>query len=455
MWPFNRRESAQETEKALESISTGSWARIFDWTPNAWQTNHAYTATESSALQNPVVFACITLIQGDIGKMPFCVEQEVDGVWQSVNHDVLKLLRRPNLYQNQIQFLKNWVLSKLLFGNTYVLKIRQGREITGLVILDPLKVTPLISESGEVFYQITDDRLTMVEGTKILPSTEIIHDRDNCLHDPLVGLSPLYAGLSAAQIGNTIIKDAKGFFNNGAKPGGILAAPGAIADDTAKRLKDYWEANFSGDSSGKIAVVGDGLTYEPMRMNSVDAQLIDQLGWSDEKICSVFHVPAYMVGVGQAPTYNNIEALTIQYYSQCLQDLVCSLEECLNLGLNIQGRFRIKLDVESLFRMDKSSMADFVNKLVAGKIMTPDEGRAKFGLSGTAGGDTLWGQKQDYPLGVLSERHAEGLMETPAPVEAPEEPGEPEEPEDQEMNLDPIIIKGLLTEYREAATSDA
>ena len=36
---------------------------------------------------------------------------------------------------------------------------------------------------------------------------------------------------------------------------------------------------------------------------------VEQRKLTSETVCSVFHVPAYMVGVGPAPTYNNIEAL--------------------------------------------------------------------------------------------------------------------------------------------------
>jgi hypothetical protein len=49
-------------------------------------------------------------------------------------------------------------------------------------------------------------------------------------------------------------------------------------------------------------------------------------------------------------------------------------------------------------------MADVETRLVGGKVKTPDEARRKFNLASTGGGDTLWGQHQDYPLGVLAER---------------------------------------------------
>ena len=125
------------------------------------------------------------------------------------------------------------------------------------------------------------------------------------------------------------------FFANGSNPGGVLTAPGTINDETAKRLKDYWEQNYTGKNVGRIAVLGDGLKYEPMMVNAVDADLINQLKWSAETVCSCFHVPPYMIGIGPQPTYNSIEALNQQYYSQCLQTLIEAIEALLDDGLGL------------------------------------------------------------------------------------------------------------------------
>ena len=73
--------------------------------------------------------------------------------------------------------------------------------------------------------------------------------------------------------------------------------------------------------------------YTAMTMTAVDAQLIEQLKMTAETVCSCFHVPPYMIGVGPAPTYNNIEALNQHYYSQCLQVLMEEIEVLLDEGL--------------------------------------------------------------------------------------------------------------------------
>ena len=105
----------------------------------------------------------------------------------------------------------------------------------------------------------------------------------------LVGLSPIYATGINALAGLRIEQNNARFFDNGAQPSGILTAPGAISDETAQRLKAYWEENFTGTSSGGTAVVGDGLKYRQLTMSAVDAQLIETLKWNDARSpgCSV------------------------------------------------------------------------------------------------------------------------------------------------------------------------
>ena len=275
-----------------------------------------------------------------------------------------------------------------------------------LYVLDPLLVTALISDDGSVFYQLGSDALSGIDGSIVVPAREIIHDRFNCFFHPLVGLSPIFAGGLSAMQGVAIQNDSTLFFKNGATPGGILTAPGTIDDDTAQRLKEYWDTNFAGDNSGKVAVLGDGLSYNAMKAKAVDAQLIEQLKWTAEVVCSTYHVPPYKIGVGQMPSYNNIQSLNIEYYSQCLQVLIESIEMCLDEGLGMDG-FSIgtEFDTNNLLRMDSVTQMQ-VLKESAG-ILKVDEQRAFLDRGKVEGGDAVYLQQQNYSLSALAKRDAQ------------------------------------------------
>lgn len=434
-------------QKAAQSIDDRGWTKIFDWTPGAWQTHDPYDP-EESVLSHPTVFACQTLIQSDIGKLRPLLQRKKDSIWVDAGGNVSSLLKKPNHYQNHIQFKEHWLGSKLSNGNTYVLKERDASgRVVALYVLDPLKVVPLVADNGDVFYRLNEDRLSQLTDEQlVVPHTEIIHDRFNCLFHPLVGLSPIFAAGTIATTGLTMQKNARYFFANGSNPGGVLSAPGSISDATATRLKEYFESRFTGKNSGRIAVAGDGLKFEQMRMSNVDAQVIEQLGWTDAKICSVYHVPAYKVGVGQMPTHNNIEALTQDYYTQCLQILIESMEEALADGLMLPSRQRVQLDLDGLFRMDSATQIEVLSKGVASALIAPDEGRAKLNLPPVPGGEYPYLQQQNYSLEALSKRDSGDHFVQPAPVAEPmPEPAE-EDIEDDAKLLSLLIEKGLKSE---------
>lgn len=444
-WPFRRK---QTQEKAAQALDDRGWTRLFDWTPGAWQTHHPYDA-ETSVLAYPTVFACSTLIQSDIGKLRPLVQRKSSGVWDDTDHASARLLRNPNNYQNHIQFKEAWINSKLNHGNTYVLKVLKGGMVDELHILDPLKVTPLVADNNDVFYRINKDQLAPFEETDdeqvVIPANRVIHDRFNCLYHPLVGLSPIFAAGTAATTGLTVQKNNKNFFKNGTNPGGVLTAPGSISDGTATRLKAYFDANFGGDKSGTVAVVGDGLKYEPMRMTSIDAQMIETLGWGDEKVCSVYHVPAHMVGVGQQPTHNNIEALIQQYYSQCLQVLIESMETALDDGLDIPAGHRTQLDLDGLFRMDQSTQMNILKIGREAGLVSPDEGRKKLNLAPVPGGKYPYLQQQNYSLEALAQRDAENpLGKPPEPVSEPVPEPTDDEMADQDKVLTMFMTRELM-----------
>lgn len=387
---------------------TGAWQRNVELRPETILAYHA-------------VYACITLISADIGKLAVRLMKADGEVWiQGASPAFSPVLRKPNRYQNHIQFVENWIMSKLTRGNTYVLKERDARGVVvALYVLDPSRCRPLVTEDGAVYYQLDIDYLAGVtppdDGQQfIVPASEIIHDRMNCLFHPLVGTSPLFACALAARQGLAILNNSAEFFENGAEPGGILVAPGAISDETAKRLKERWEANYGGVNRGRIAVLGDNLKYEPLMMKAVDAQLIDQLKMTSEIVCTVFHVPGYMVGVGTAPTYNNIEALSQNYYSQCLQSLIESFELCMDEGLALPPDFRTELDLDGLLRMDTATMIKTLTDGVGGGIVAPNEARQRLNMRPVKGGSTPYLQQQNYSLAALDERDRNGPFEKPA-----------------------------------------
>jgi HK97 family phage portal protein len=434
-----RKTIVGQTSPTLSPVEAlgGWWPLLRESYAGAWQAN--VTVSLSDVIVNPTVFSCVTLIASDIGKMNLrLVAKDDDGIWTETEAPAFSpVLRKPNRYQTRIKFVEQWLVSKLLNGNTYVLKQRDARGVVvALYILDPNRVRVMVAPDGAVYYNLHADNLAgLTESSLLVPAREIIHDVMYALYHPLVGLSPIYACGMAAYQGVKIQENSTNFFANGSKPGGVLTAPGAIAQATADRLKAYWDANYTGENAGKIAVLGDGLKYEKLSVDAKDAELIGQLKWSDEKVCSCYHVPPYMVGVGPAPTYNNIQALSTQYFTQCLQELVECFELSMDEGLELPKPYGTEFNTADLLRMDSTTMIDYIAKGVGAGVMKPNEGRFLLNYKPVEGGDTPYLQQQNYSLSALNRRDQEPAPSETTPV-APVEDPEANDPEADDPETD-------------------
>lgn len=414
----------------------------------AWQRN--VTVDQNAVLAFHAVFDCMTLIASDIAKLRVkLVAQDSDGIWtETSNAAYSPVLRKPNGFQTRIQFWENWMLSKLSRGNTYVLKRRDNRNVvTALYVLDPNRVKPLVTPDGDVYYELQADNMAgLTEDRVSVPASEIIHDRFNCLFHPLVGVSPIYAcGLAATQ-GLSIQNNSARLFTNGSRPGGLLIAPGRIDPTNATRLKEYWDSNFAGENAGKVAVLGDGMTYQGLSINPDEAQLIEQLKWTSEVVCSTFHVPPYKIGVGALPSYNNVQALNTEYYSQCLQVHIEAAELCLDEGLGIgQGvttngsTYGTEFDLDNLLRMDSVTQMQVLKEGVSAGVLSPNEARSKVGRKPVPGGASPYLQQQNYSLEALAKRDAWedpfGTAEPAAPPANDDEPTEAERAQQRAANM--------------------
>lgn len=425
----------RNTQPIFSRGSWGSWfggfmTRIEEWYPGSWQRNDEKCITWPTSYSP--IWACITLIASDMSKLRArYMVMDSNGIWvETANPAYDPVLRKPNRYQNGNQFREHWTISKLLFGNTYGLKVRDARGVVAEVyILDPSRVTPLVTERGDVYYQLNGDNLSDIPGQGVtVPSSEIIHDRYNCLGHPLIGLPPLYAAWHLGLLGLKIQSNTSNFFGNASMPSGVLTAPGVISKETAERLQEAWQTGYAGLNAGKVAVLGDGLKFDAMRQSAADSQMVEFARLGAEWICAAFHVPMFKAGFGSLPAGQKVEAMNQIYLTDCLQKYIEDFESCWDEGLATAIGTGIDLDEDSLLRMDQGSLVTMLAEGVKGGLHKPDEARRRLNLPPVEGGDQVYLQQQNFSLAALAKRDAK---EDPFATESSAAPAasEPEETE--------------------------
>lgn len=415
--------SLQTKGQTLQPLSGNSggwwpWALIREPFTGAWQSNQEIRL--DNVLTYYAVYACLRLITTDMGKMCFrLVEQDADGVWTEAESPAFSpVLREPNRYQTINKYIEQYILSKLIHGNAYVLKERDQRNVVkALYVLDPTRVTPLVSQDGSVFYELRRDDLSgLKKETVTVPASEIIHDTMIAPFHPLIGVSPLFACALAAREGLSIQNNSSEFFENRSSPDGILTAPVGITDAQALALQATWKAR----SAGNIAVLAGDLKYQPLSITANDSQLIEQLKWTAENVCSAFGVPPYLVDIGPPPPYANFEPLLLKYHSQCIQSLATNCEKSHDKGLGlvekVEGKqYGTEFDIDDLIWMDTATRVASANASIQGGGMAMNEARKKYhGLGRVKGGDVPMLQNQMWPVNQLVERETPAAPALPA-----------------------------------------
>lgn len=443
-------------EKTLHPtpVPERGWFRLIKESfAGAWQKN--IEVSHGELVCYPTLYACIMRIATDMGRLPFCLKEKTNGIWlETENPAYSPVLRKPNPWQTAQQFRELWIVSKIAQGNAYALKRRDARGmVTALYILDPCRVQPMVTDSGAVYYKLMIDALNTIppnypSDKLLVPASEIIHDRCITIHHPLVGVPPLSAAYWPAVKNLKILKSSAEFFANNAQPGGILTAPAGMSEEDALAVKDYWATAYSGENAGKVAVIGADMKFTSFAMKGADSQLVEQMRYSDEQVCQPFGIPPFKIGIGSIPAGLSVDSINLLYQDGALSTHIEAMENLLDEGLKIPNNLGIWMDTEPLLRMDVGKQAEVESKLVASKIKTPDEGRVRFNLAPTGGGDTLWGQNQDYPLAMLANRAQWDPNMQPAPAPAPV-------PADQTNNTTAEAVRQLQAELWARKALDA
>lgn len=411
--------TGKKSANTAQAVNGDVWHTIHEPFTGAWQRNEEIEVSKNDQIRHHAVFACVSLITRDIGKLKIKTKRKVNGVSQVCTSCINPLLAKPNDFQNWQQFAEAWATSKATSGNTYVWKVRNiYGEVWKLQILNPERTKPLVDPTGNVFYQVRKDRLFDLDEDVVFPASEIIHDRFNCFYHPLVGLSPITACALSARQGISIQRNAQAFFANASRPSGILVTPGSISPENAKLMRDEWNANYSGSGTGRTGVLGDGVTYQPISVAAQDAQLVEQLKLSGEVICTAFSVPSFKIGLSAAPS-GKISDLNDIYYSDCLQHYIESIETLLNQHLDLEDGVEVEFDLKALLRMDSNSQMSFLKEGIGAAILSPNEARAELGYAAVSGGESPMIQQQNYSLAAIAKRDgsADPFAKAPTPTD--------------------------------------
>jgi HK97 family phage portal protein len=434
-------------------MSFGGWmGSVREPFLTAWQRNLSEAnPRDPLMLAVSAYYACVSIISQDVGKLPLRLMRRANSAAApelADSHPISRLLKTPNKYQSDVDFLQYHTAAKLIHGASFIYKVPDERFVTKeLHILPPGRVQPLISDvTKEVYYQIIGDDGGLApvgDWERTIPASFIIHERMNAMLHPLIGVPPIYAAATSAATGARIMMNSERFFGNMARPSGILTAPGEIKQATADRLKEKWNQSFRAGRLGDTAVLGDGLEFKSIILNAVDSQLIEQLRWTVEDVARVFRVPLYLLGDLAKTAYKNSEQAARSYYQGCLQYHLQSTERTFDAGLGLRDGHFTNFDLDGFFRMEMDARFQAYKTALDAGIFSINEVRAREGLAPVKGGEEPRVQAQYLPLSVIPDTNVPVIAGGTRPPA--DEPPDDDEDDDEDKSVEIASDHPMLT----------
>ncbi len=308
-----------------------------------------------NAIQMTTVYACVRVIAETIASLPLSVYEDTgEGSHKALEHPLYHLLHdEPNTEMTSFVWRETMLTHLLLWGNSYCQIIRSGRaKIIGLYPLLPDRMEVDRDKSGKLTYTYTTS-----EGQPVQLRPEDVLHIPGLGFDGIIGYSPIALEKNAIGLGMSAEEYGSKFFQNGARPSGVLTHPNTVKDP--KRLRDSWNAAYGGSSNGaKVAVLEEAMTFSAISMPNNEAQFLETRRFQVEEICRIYRVPPHLVGNLDRATFSNIENQSIDFAVHTIRPWLIRIEQAMNRALfsqNEKGRFYVQFNLDGLMRGDYKS----------------------------------------------------------------------------------------------------
>lgn len=242
-------------------------------------------------------------------------------------------------------FIESTITSMATSGNAYWRIDRNARnEAVSARILNPWECHP--GQNGTLEWA----------GRKTpLKADEFMHLRLLRLPGHTVGLGPIQAARAEIQGARDLRDYAAEWFRSGDVPSGVLSTDQPLSNEQAQRYKTTWHQR----KAHEVAVLGQGLSYEPTLLNPKDAQFLESREFTTTDLARLFGIPAHMMLAaveGTSMTYTNVSQADLAFVRWTLAQYFREIEEAFSTLL--PGIQTARFNLDGLLRPDIKTRYD-------------------------------------------------------------------------------------------------
>lgn len=281
--------------------------------------------TGSSVVMAPLLWICRAFPEAPVAVWKLREDGQADPV---IGHPLARLIRRPNPFFSGDVLWMATILSWVVDGNAYWVKIRNGAGALAEIWWVPhWMMDPIAPADGSDYISAYAYRPTGAGPAYEVPVGDVVHFRFGLdPHDVRKGFSPLKSVLAEIYTDEEAARFTATLLRNMGVPGLVLspadgsAAPADPADLQA--TKDYLRRAFSGEFRGEPLVFSAPTKIEQFGFSPEQMLLRDLRRIPEERVSAVLGVPAIVAGLGAGldrSTFTNMaEAREMAYESNVI-----------------------------------------------------------------------------------------------------------------------------------------
>lgn len=401
-------------EKKQSAI--GSVLSLMNVGQPVWSTRDYKSFADEGYVRNVITNRCVSLISKGVASLEWEVFR---GDKKQDQHDILKLLARPNPYQAQCDFFEAVISFKLLSGNSYI-----------EAAYPSANPAPSIKPPRHLYVH-RPDRMKIIKGTKGQPSayeyeldgakvrwpvstiniSNILHIKSFNPIDDWYGLSNIESGAYAIDQHNSASSWNQALLQNSARPSGALVVKakeneqGKLSDEQFTRLQDQIEEQRQGSqNAGKPLLLEGGLEWQEMGVTPKDMDWLQGKHSAARDVALAFGVPSQLLGIPGDSTYNNMQEARLSLWEQTILPIADELTSHLNAWLvpRFGDDLTLLYDKENIDALRIKREAQRTS-LESTTFMTTNEKRAAMGLDEVDGGDELLVDSNKIPINIAND----------------------------------------------------
>jgi len=410
--PFSKAAEPSET-KSTHALGVDDWFRGAFGSINS---SSGVAVSTTSALLEPTLLAAFRNFSEDVAKIDLTIYERLPNGRSrvAVNHPLHRVFAfAPNSFQSPFEFIEYTEFKRQQHGNAYCLILRNNAgAITELVPIDPVRVQPVYSPDGALFWQVSggdqfeNSQLApfIEQGFFTIPQEFVWHLKALPSRSGVMGVSVIVPG--AELLGSALAQQTQtgSLAKNQSRPAGVLKHPGRISEEVARRLKEAWNEQYQGSQQvAKTALLEEGMEFETVAITAQDNQWNQQRKFTVEQIARLCRMPLTKLQNLDKATYSNAEQESLAYLSDSLMPIFERWESSINrwlLSPSEQHTYYAQFQTKQLLRGDIKARFDSYAVGRNWGIFSANELRVAEGLNPVDNGDDLLQPLNMIPIGT-------------------------------------------------------